>query len=285
MNLLKKLRRLFYLKVGRNYHTINGKKLVRHGVNFEWSFNPDGNIGDIISPYIIDFIVKKRNLVSKKYIFPKHMYCVGSIINFADFDAVIWGSGFVNQEYISSLKTKRYIRYDIRAVRGPLTRKALVSLNYKCPSVYGDPAVFLPLIYHPRLDKKYKVSVIRHYIDNDKPKNPSFHYINILNNNWKEFVNEVIKSELVISSSLHGIIISESYGVPAIWLENSRLDSIKFYDWYLSTGRNGDNYKIDNILKYKKINCDFVPLEKIEFMRNQLLSSFPIDLFKMKGGA
>ena len=57
-------------------------------------------------------------------------------------------------------------------------------------------------------------------------------------------VQNVIQSiclcKKIISSSLHGIIVAESYGIPATWLEISGMVEgygFKFYDYYLGSGR------------------------------------------------
>ncbi|MBE6782684.1 MAG: polysaccharide pyruvyl transferase family protein [Ruminococcaceae bacterium] len=55
-----------------------------------------------------------------------------------------------------------------------------------------------------------------------------------------KFVEEIKSSEKVISSSLHGIILAETYGVPAVFLNTGGyVDNalIKYYDWYYSTNR------------------------------------------------
>jgi pyruvyltransferase len=52
-------------------------------------------------------------------------------------------------------------------------------------------------------------------------------------------VPEILSCEFVVSSSLHGIIVAESFGIPARWLRSDKKGpaSMKFYDYYLQTGR------------------------------------------------
>lgn len=46
---------------------------------------------------------------------------------------------------------------DIRSVRGPVTRNILMDLGYDVPSVYGDPAILLPLFYNPIVEKNMTI--------------------------------------------------------------------------------------------------------------------------------
>ena len=86
-------------------------------------------------------------------------------------------------------------------------------------------------------------------------------------------------AELVISSSLHGIILAEAYGVPAIMLRDTpSKDITKYKDWYYSTGRKefpiADS--IDDALSMTPVMLDRAT---IEAMQNRLINSFPIDLW------
>ena len=44
--------------------------------------------------------------------------------------------------------------------------------------------------------------------------------IDILTNDWKK-INQIYNSKLIISSSLHGIILAVAYGIPAILLNKT----------------------------------------------------------------
>ena len=84
----------------------------------------------------------------------------------------------------------------------------------------------------------------------------------------------------MISSSLHGKIIAESYGVPAIMLEYTPCDDItKYKDWYYSTGRKlfPVAKDIDEALVLKP---SILQREILIKMQNDLIESFPVDLWK-----
>lgn len=273
---IKSFIRLIY----RNNEVLGNNVLKKRRINLEW-WNVRPNVGDCLAPVIYDYIIKYYNLdenTHKKRTI--HLMTVGSIIGIKSYDAVIWGAGIHLQENIYNMMRKRKIvEYDIRAVRGPLTRQILMGSGYECPQVYGDPAILMPQIYCKQeiSEKKYPISVVIH-LNQKYQKRKELHYIEIKTDDYKGFIDEICNSSLVIASSLHAIILAESYGVPAIFLlEGVEKEIIKYYDWYYSTGRYSVSVarSLDEALKMEPM-----PLPDLEKMRTELISSFPIDLWK-----
>lgn len=119
-------------------------------------------------------------------------------------------------------------------------------MGFKCPEVYGDPALLYPRFYQPNVKKKYAIGIIPHYIDQDNPwlnkfkDNPNVNIINILDPTINTFVDEINKCEMILSSSLHGIICGDSYGIPSYWIELSDKvigKGFKFIDYFKSVKR------------------------------------------------
>ncbi len=268
----------------RNKQTINGKKVVKHRVNIEYSnFPVDAplNIGDTLTPVVFEYIKNKYSLAEKKLKQTTHLNMIGSIIAFKKYDAVIWGSGILNEDFENKIKyNSKFVKYDIRAVRGPLTRDIIIRCGYDCPNVFGDPAILMPLIYKPKNKiKKYKISIIRHYRDDTKIPY-GLHEISVVTSDYKYFIDEVCASELVISSSLHGLIIAESYGVPTIWYNPQGRGTFKYKDWYLSIGVK-DPAAINNLSEIgekRNVGLD----SKISQLVEPLMNSFPFELWSKK---
>ena len=263
----------------RNQYSIDGNMAERNKVNLEW-WRAKINIGDtlakVIYEYMIDYYKLDRNKHIKNTV---HLSTIGSIIAMRDYDAVIWGSGIHCASTINNLvRHQKYVKYDVRAVRGHITEKFLEVAGYKCSHVYGDPAVLMPLIYNPSNTKKeYDISIIRHLSANEK-KNLQYHYIDVATNDFRYFIDEICKSKLIISSSLHGIILAETYNVPAIfWRNGIENEELKFYDWYFSTGR----HRIVTIdLLEESEHVEIMQLPQLEDMRMRLIKSFPKDLWE-----
>ena len=177
------------------------------------------------------------------------------------------------------VKNRKTIAYDVRAVRGPVTKLILDISGYTCPEVFGDPAVLMKLIYQPKsIKKEYEVSVIYHLFHKSASHKDGIHYIDTETSDYKFFIDEIVKSKVVISSSLHGIILAETYGVPAIFLsEGMDEEIIKFFDWYYSTGRY-------NIVMAQSLEeaLEMQPMEipQLDKMRQDLIDAFPVDLWK-----
>lgn len=170
---------------------------------------------------------------------------------------------------------KGYRKLDIRAVRGPVTAQVLRENGYTCPQIYGDPAILLPLIYPGRRpEKKKKYVVIDHYM---KRKTTGDDRLSIRTGDYRTFLDKILEAEVVYSSSLHGIILAESYGVPSVFLrQGMEEEMLKYYDWYFATGR----YEVRSATSLAEAKeTEPMKLPELEELRDGLLQSFPYDLW------
>jgi hypothetical protein len=210
---------------------------------FYWSeikfiFKINENYGDLLSKYLVEKISGKEvQWVHPKkqpwYKWNKKNYlAIGSVIHHASKDSIVWGSGIIDNE-------QHLIKADYRAVRGPQTRKFLLGLGYDCPEVYGDPALLLPKYYHPKVAREYKLGIIPHYHDYKSISelyinNPEILVINLMTMNIEDVTRQILSCEKTISSSLHGVIVSQAYEIPSLWVEFSDKifgDGIKYLDY------------------------------------------------------
>jgi pyruvyltransferase len=238
---------------------------------FKW-YDKD-NVGDLLSLITVDFVKEKLNLKDTKKDKTIRMFAIGSVIHTAKSDMVIWGSG------IRDTQTQPpNVNFDIRAVRGPLTRKRMMENGYDCPEIYGDPALLLPLFYNPKIEKKYDYTIIPHYYkENDIPEEYKGKMMSTFTSDWKGFIDKIIASEYIICSSLHGLILAEIYGVPAI-LYDVEKDLFKYEDYFQGTGRT--NIPIAESLEFAILNKpSTAPIPNIEKIQQNLLNSFPKDLW------
>lgn len=252
----------------------------RVNLNYWWE---KPNLGDDLSHVIVEYMLSLRNIPFDKPVHGrKHLYAVGSIITAGIQDCTVWGSGVLFATMLNRVKGRKL---DIRSVRGPVTRIMLTDMGYDVPEVYGDPVIILPDIYTPtKVEKKYKYGVIVHkdqkftsYDDEEFLKREDVLLIDIRTRDYKGFVDKVVCCEKIISSSLHGIIISESYGVPALMHQPTVEPLLKYCDWYYSTGRM--TFPIaHNLNEVLTIETPTIP-DLTELKRNQE-KAFPYDLYE-----
>ena len=196
------------------------------------------NYGDLLSKYIVESLSEK----DVKWIQPKkrtwferdrtNYFVCGSILSHVTKKSVVWGSGIIDEEH-------DVVNCDFKAVRGPRTRSFLESKGYTCPEVYGDPALILPILYYPKFEKKFKLGIIPHYNDyktvyENYKNTEEIVVIDLMTLDVEEVTTQIIECERIISSSLHGIIVSHAYQIPAIWVEFSKKifgSGIKYIDY------------------------------------------------------
>jgi len=206
------------------------------------------NFGDDLNPVIVEKISHKKAIridkIPKDICKPCYLI-VGSILHWADENTVVWGTGFANEgsKVISPPLA-------IKAVRGPLTRQELINSGLKCPEVYGDPALLHKRLFNVSASKKYRLGIIAHYAE---AKNIFFkkwlirqvHHlddIKVINvadsvDNVVQYINEC---DYIASSSLHGIIIADSYNIPNVHVNFNGFvphTQFKFYDYYQSINK------------------------------------------------
>ncbi len=240
-----------------------------------WS--KSNNWGDALNPYIIRKISGKEARYEQSDYSWKNLV-IGSILDKADQYSTVWGTGMISQNSYPREKP-----FSITAVRGPLTRRQLVSQGIDCPEIYGDPALLLPRFYSPRKLSRSRIGIIPHYIDVAHPwlgnfsSNENVIIIDI-NSPIEDFVDKLTSCELIISSSLHGIICSDAYEVPSIWIQlsdNIIGNNFKFLDYYSSVGRNIDKPVIVNNDTHLEFVINHIKEYKIQIDLDELLNSCP----------
>lgn len=279
---IQRLRRV----IRGNSYGISSIKSQKNRVNLEYSHKYNLNLGDAISPVIVSWMLQKEGLsLGMPVASTRHLMAVGSIVDRGSFDVTVWGSGILSEHSRTVLKSQRGVRkIDIRAVRGPITRDAIVDAGFTCPKMYGDPAILLPYIYKPTHVENQRdgVALVLHHatkLEIDAAAYPQIAQVSICTSDYKSFVDELVQARYVISSSLHGIILAESYGIPAIYLwEDSAVgrQRVKFDDWYLSTGR---QHAVPARSINEALQMEPPEVPNLNALQDGLMRSFPYDLW------
>jgi pyruvyltransferase len=241
---------------------------------FWWKPEMGDNFGDALSPVIVEKMIKKT--VRRSLSGERKLLAIGSIIQFAEDNDIIWGSGIGGRDLKGPFKFKNL---DVRAVRGPLTRQFLLDHGIECPEVYGDPALLLPSLYpsFKRSKKpKYSYIIIPHISEMNQFKdNP---HVVFPTEHWRQIVRKILDSQFVISGSLHGIVVAEAFGVPARLLKiNLTERPFKYEDYYLGTGRPNFSYakSIQEALEMGGESPPHIDLQ-------MLIDSFPYEIIPVR---
>lgn len=241
------------------------------------------NFGDALSPFLIERlcgVTVHWADPDQWYRYPRFHLCIGSILGRAKPNAIVWGSGFGTSENTLSQPPLR-----ICAVRGPASREKLLSLGLTCPEVYGDPALLLPRVYQPTRKQTHRLGFVPHYVDEDNAwlqrvrERADLKVIDVQHEDVSAVVDEILSCELVASSSLHGIVVADAYGIPSIWIELS--DKVlgrgfKFRDYFRSVRREVDGpLVVDRETTLAEIYDRFTG-DRIEIDLDELLAACPL---------
>ena len=207
-----------------------------------WSDLP--NWGDIVNPVLIRHLSGREPVQHERVlnVGRRPVYSViGSVLDrMANGRLHVWGSGFKQAAGRFWVAPER-----IHAVRGPLTRELITRQGLTCPQVYGDPALLFPRIYSPARTSRYALGVVPHYVDRDHPavarlrERADVLVIDILSG-VNVVADQICSCEAVASSSLHGMILADAYGIPSTWIEFSdRVEGagFKFHDYLAGVNR------------------------------------------------
>lgn len=290
MAMWNKIKKLFRLLHNDICLMTNEYVLISASVNTNYNGELyHSNWGDDLNYYFLKEISILPIILSSETLFAKH-FCkkylvIGSTIGMlCDKNTVIWGAGLIDREIPAKMKLK-----NIKCVRGPLTQIELAKNGYQCPQCYGDPALLLPLYYNPsNIKKAHRIGIIAHYVDIDALNHCSnLQDIHIIRTrgykHWLDFINEVLQCECIVSSSLHGLIVAEAYGIPSQWIEFKSSvcrDHFKYNDFYSAIGKNVTPMIIDETTQKGDIEVACSRWEPRKINIDPLIKScpFPINI-------
>jgi hypothetical protein len=238
-----------------------------------------GNFGDLLGPELVTALAGYKTIFAGDEFPHSKLITVGSVLHRAKHNDVVWGAGIKGSKPELNPGVREL---DVRAVRGPITYDFLRRRGFNLDKVklLFDPGLMIAWLY-PELLKKNEdnivdVRFVPHFNDLDfyRRKYPELEKI-IINPDGFVFdiAKKIVTAKTIVSSSLHGIIIAEALGIPAIWLAPvSGEDELKFYDYYLGT----DRYQIKRATDIKTaLRTEPMPLPKFDI--EKMKSTFPTD--------
>ncbi len=208
---------------------------------------PYVNFGDALSPIVVSAISGRR-LRKIPFVSPEsRLSGIGTIAqNFAGGTVRIWGTGLDVFTRGSNVDEAGYhlpprTRFRIAATRGRLTKERLASLGLQAPDVYGDPGWFANRIWpeYANEEKIYDFGLVLHLTEwSERRPGASLRpglrrydippdlaarvtFINPIAERSVDGVGEVVRRicqcRRILSTSLHGIVVAEAFGIPALF--------------------------------------------------------------------
>ncbi|WP_165478230.1 polysaccharide pyruvyl transferase family protein [Arthrobacter sp. S39] len=237
------------------------------------------NFGDLLGPVIVRELLKKNatRIESSTAKPSQRLFSVGSVLHYARNSDIIWGSG-VN----GKISQDRYdfTELDVRAVRGPMTRDFLAQLGVKSPAIFGDPGLLVNDLWGRDAfyaDPKARKTLIVPNLNDFPTYDPADTRVMNPQSPLEECIQRIASAEFVTGSSLHGIILAESFGIPARLILPRHETLFKYEDYYLGSGRTKFTPASD--VNHALELGGELPLN---WEADALLDAFPYDLWRVE---
>ncbi|WP_426323437.1 polysaccharide pyruvyl transferase family protein [Microbacterium sp. E-13] len=186
----------------------------RHGrvvSAYWWDGHP--NFGDDLTPWLLPAygVVPVHRM-------PQHAQLagVGSVLEFLppDFRGAVWGSGLMNDA------PHPLPQAHVLAVRGPLTRDRIEATG---EVAFGDPGLLVSRrTRRPKV--RWEVGFVPHGHHRAHAglaalaaATPGARIVNV-HQSGRRAVREIAACRLIVTTSLHGLVTADSFGIPAVWM-------------------------------------------------------------------
>ncbi len=238
-------------------------------------FSRVNNFGDMFNKDLVRYF--NAELIYTPYYYKSEMVLTGSILGayLRDYSGYVLGSGFIADRY-----NREGNNWNVKIIRGPLSAK---QCNAQGDFVFGDPGILASRIYNIKPFKKYKIGILPHSKDVEFVKSLKFNKDVLFihpRRKPKEVAKDILKCENIASSSLHGLIFSDSFGIPNIHLKfGEKLIGgfHKFNDYYLGMDSKPEVLRYDKKITIQDIinKCKLrISNEYMEHKQNELILIF-----------
>ncbi|MBT8037057.1 MAG: polysaccharide pyruvyl transferase family protein [Verrucomicrobiae bacterium] len=205
-------------------------------IKLYWSHSKP-NFGDAMSPLICERLSGRSVVHASKR--TCDLVAVGSLLDrfkerFFHPRVNVWGTGFIEDGQ------PRSSRFHYHAVRG---RYSVDLVRGQSINTFGDPGLLADVLW-PELrggKKSHRIGIVPHYKDRgekmvkDLANSLKSSFIIDVFGDVTDVLRQIASCDCVLSSSLHGLIIADSFGIPNARIKLSdkvRGKDFKFKDYY-----------------------------------------------------
>jgi len=265
------------------------------------------NIGDSINPLIIEniigykvqhaewnecdtsgigsglrrFFMRKRDVFASREGFRKKLT---GAMTFRT--CQLWSAGFIRYCEDKEIPLRRHLQ--VASVRGELSRRRLEQILGKpIDCTLGDAGLLASELLKEKTNKKYRLGIIAHQReigekewDELQDSIPNSILLDVRADPM-ETLRKMSECDCIISSSLHGLIIADSFGIPnrrVVLTDRLAGDGFKFDDYYSSFGIVAEppiNLKETMTIDIEKIKAGYViRKEWVDQKKEECIQSF-----------
>lgn len=205
------------------------------------------NFGDALSPRIVEKLSGEKSMWSSmpraeivaigsvlfggtslfwnraKLLTPKGFAKLGQkALDFVQPRLTIWGSGFLFDEGVKQAIKIR--NFEVKALRGKKSLEILKRIGFAAEGVaLGDPGLLFPMLLDEKPETMYDVGVVPHFTDKEagarkaaelEAKGMKVKLIDVMQDDPLNTVREIGSCAKILSSSLHGIVTADAFGIP-----------------------------------------------------------------------
>ncbi|MEM7527886.1 MAG: polysaccharide pyruvyl transferase family protein [Pseudomonadota bacterium] len=203
------------------------------------------NLGDALSAVVVAGIsgLPVRHLAAQGR--RERLAAVGTIgHSLAGGHVHLWGTG-LDQSLSPTGKEGGWsappdTRFSVHATRGPETAEALRREGIAAPEIFGDPVYLLPKLFPmDPADRQFDLGIVLHLSELDERTpaggpEPAFRrysvppslaksvrvinmYADASMPAFRSKIAEIASCRRILSTSLHGLVIADAYGIPSAW--------------------------------------------------------------------
>jgi len=234
------------------------------------------NFGDILSPLVVSLLAGRRVAYANDAL---KLVGLGSIFFALRDGDVVWGAGLARREHVAYATRARGVTY--RAVRGPATARLLRTHGIACSVPCGDPATLLPLLVENDVAPQHEIGIVPHWSQfpdfEREIRDPAVKVVDVCDS-FDDVARAILSCRLVLSTSLHGVILAESYGIPALLVFYGgypRADATKYVDYFESTDRDLHARSLVRASDITRLADEASLVRPPRFSRDALVAAFP----------
>lgn len=243
---------------------------------FYWKSPQAVNFGDYLSSVIVTKMAAVKDcFLDEERSSEARLLAIGSILHFARDGDMVWGSG-VNGKV--PVERHRFTNLDVRAVRGPLTRDFLHRRGIETPEIFGDPGILVADLLKNRFPKPKERGSEVVFVPNLHDLDRMRDWENVVSplDPWWSVIRRISEAGHVISTSLHGLVVADAFGVPCTYLRLSEEEKLfKYEDYAFGVGRR----KL-RVTHSREEAIRASPLDPAKPDIAKLKASFPYDLWE-----